>query len=132
MITLADKRLESALEEYFMKQIRLRTGGIAVKLMPTQRGIPDRLVILPPGELFLVELKTVKGHVSEIQRFWHAKLAHLGVEVHTLYGKAEIDPWISWAVNAAHDTSEIRARVRTRRNRQAWAEHRAELKGVRV
>lgn len=86
------EQLESALEQIFRKRVRL-LGGYTVKLAPTERGIPDRLVIFPGGRMFLVELKTNTGTVSPIQKAWHQKVEKLGVQVYVLYG---VDGVINW------------------------------------
>lgn len=87
--------LEAALEEFFRKQVRL-AGGITIKLAPTVRGIPDRLVVFPGGRFYLVELKTAKGRLSEIQKHWHERLAsQTGVRVSVLYGQEEIRRWVA-------------------------------------
>lgn len=123
--------LESALETYFNAQVRKRTGGKAIKLAPTQRGVPDRLVVMPPGELFLVELKTTKGKLSEIQVFWHQQLAALGVRVYTLHGKIDIDQWITARLNEVHERHVDDNELARLRRRRAELEQRAEERGRR-
>lgn len=92
--------LESALEGYFRKRVR-GMGAMTIKLAPTVRGIPDRLVIMPKGRFALVELKTDRGRLSEIQKHWHEQLYRLtGVVVVVLYGKVEIDRWVTAQVDA--------------------------------
>jgi len=92
--------LESALEGYFRKRVR-GMGAMTIKLAPTVRGIPDRLVIMPKGRFALVELKTERGRLSEIQKHWHEQLYRLtGVVVVVLYGKPEIDRWVTSQVDA--------------------------------
>jgi hypothetical protein len=85
--------LEANLEALFHRQVRV-IGGVIVKLAPTERGVPDRLVILPGGQIFLVELKTTNGRVSPIQEEWHKKAAMRGVNVVLLKGREEIVDWI--------------------------------------
>lgn len=85
--------LEANLEALFHKQVRV-IGGVIVKLAPTERGVPDRLVILPGGRIFLVELKTTNGRVSPIQAEWHKQAKMRGVDVILLKGRAEIVDWI--------------------------------------
>lgn len=86
--------LESSLEEYFRKIVRLKLGGKVIKLAPTERGIPDRLVILPAGRMRLVELKTVTGRLSPAQEHVIGQLAELGTPVDVLYGRDQIDQWV--------------------------------------
>lgn len=85
--------LEASLEAYFNKQVRLM-GGRAVKLAPTEKGVPDRLVLLPGGRVYLVELKAVDGRVSAAQALWHERSAELGTRVQLLVGRAGVDRWL--------------------------------------
>lgn len=90
---------EAALERFLQKQIRA-VGGVAFKLAPTHKGLPDRLVVMPTGRMYLVELKTDVGRLSPAQEVLHARLAKLSCPVVTLYGMAHIKAWIrdvSWS-----------------------------------
>ena len=86
--------LENRLEAYFRSKVRIALGGKVIKMAPTTAGVPDRLVLLPLGRMYLVELKTDTGALSAIQRHWHSEAERLGHEVHVLYGTADIDSWI--------------------------------------
>lgn len=85
--------LERELEAFFRRRVML-AGGYTIKLAPTERGIPDRLVIFPRGRMYLVELKTEKGRLSPIQKHWHDRLASRHVTVYVLYGKDDVVAWI--------------------------------------
>jgi hypothetical protein len=87
------KELEASLEAHFNRSVRL-IGGRAVKLAPTEKGVPDRLVLLPGGRVFLVELKTDIGRTSAAQDLWHERAADLGTRVHVLHGRGQIDRWV--------------------------------------
>lgn len=85
---------EAALEDFFRKRVRL-LGGYAIKVAPTERGIPDRLVLIR-GDMYLVELKTETGTRSAIQVYWHDKIAALtDVDVVTLYGRQQVVSWLA-------------------------------------
>lgn len=86
---------EAFLEEYFGKSVRHLLRGRIVKMTPVEKGMPDRLVMLPGGILELVELKTLNGRRSAVQRLWHDR-AYSGqnVRVTTLHGRDEIDAYI--------------------------------------
>lgn len=86
--------LESALEAYFRESVRRRLGGMVVKLAPTIKGIPDRLVLLPAGVVKLVELKRDGGTVSAIQRLRHDRIQELGTPVDVVIGRAGVDRWV--------------------------------------
>ena len=62
------------------EQARLKAQGM-------QRGHPDITLYLPEGRVVFVELKTLRGRVSEKQQARHDLLKHLGFEVHVI--KAE-------------------------------------------
>lgn len=91
---------ESELEAFFAKRVKL-LGGAAIKLAPINPGVPDRLVLMPPGTLHLVELKTEVGLLSPIQRHWHDQAAKIGIHVDTLHGKADIVNWLRERIDAA-------------------------------
>lgn len=84
--------LESSLENHFRKTVRA-LGGRAYKLAPTDKGMPDRMVIFPRLGIELVELKTETGRTSPAQDLWHARAASMGVYVTVLSGRAQIDSW---------------------------------------
>lgn len=69
-------------------------GGMSAKMAPTEKGIPDRLVLLPGGRVFLVELKAIGGRLSPSQKYWHQRAADRGVIVVVLTGPGEVDAWI--------------------------------------
>lgn len=85
---------ESSVEAKLHRGVLLQ-GGLSFKLAPTARGLPDRLVILPGGRIYLVELKQTQGRLRPDQRALHAKLAKRGVHVYTLNGPAEVDAWLT-------------------------------------
>lgn len=85
--------LEADLETFFHARIRA-VGGITLKLMPTQSGAPDRLVLFPGGRIALVELKRTAGRLRPIQILWHDRAADLGHRIPVLKGRGEILAWI--------------------------------------
>lgn len=87
------RELEASLEAYFRKKVRT-LGGHLVKLAPTEKGVPDRLVLLPCGRMYLVELKADGGALQPAQRYWHEKVSHLGTKVVVLEGRGQIHQWI--------------------------------------
>lgn len=69
-------------------------GGKPVKMAPLEVGTPDRLVLLPGGYMYLIELKTTKGKLSPKQVVWHTQAEHRGTPVHVLYGKEGVDAFL--------------------------------------
>jgi len=82
---------ESLIERYLIKRVR-QLGGMAVKqVWPGRRGAPDRLVMLPNGRVFFVELKAPGQKVKDHQLRVHIKLRKLGVMVVVIDDKTQVD-----------------------------------------
>ena len=90
---------EHALETLFQKLVR-EHGGLPLKMAPTHIGMPDRLVLFPVGRMFLVELKTETGRLSEAQRHLHLRIERMSIEVVVLYGQAEVRAWVRSQMSA--------------------------------
>ena len=84
---------ESQIEAHFRKLVRTM-DGMTEKLAPTNAGMPDRLVIFPPGRIYLVELKADHGELRDIQKVWHERAAARGVHVVVLKGLQEARDWV--------------------------------------
>lgn len=102
---------ESSVETFFRRRIQL-LGGYTFKLAPTEAGVCDRLVVMPGGRMYLVELKTEEGKVSPIQEVWHRRIRNVGGRVHVLYGRPQILNWLR-IVTSANDPAKTR-RAETR------------------
>ena len=74
---------ETPVERALVAAVSAR-GGLAIKLAPTMRGLPDRLVLLPNGETRLVELKAPGEQPRESQRMVHRYLEAMGHPVTTI------------------------------------------------
>ena len=57
-------------------------------------GIPDRLVLLPDGRMFFIELKTAIGHLSKPQVNYWIRLKRLGYNYFVLRGISELNLFI--------------------------------------
>ena len=105
---------ESSLEAYFAHRVRSALGGIVIKMVPLVRGTPDRLVMLPGGQLHLVELKTETGNLSPAQMVWHDRARQLGATVYTLRGRPEIVTWLRARAREIDGTAARAASLRRR------------------
>lgn len=70
-------------------------GGVALKIMPTIAGMPDRVVLLPGGLHYFVELKRSDTEATKIQQHRHTELAKIGHPVVTLHGAEEVRDWVA-------------------------------------
>lgn len=104
------RELEASLEAYFYRQVRLRLGGRVEKIAPTTKGLPDRLVLLPGGRIYLVELKAVDGRTSAAQDLFHERAAELGTRVQLLVGRHGVDRWLlarGVDLDETHDSKQV-------------------------
>ena len=76
--------LEKEIEQRLVRMAR-RHGGLALKwVCPGWAGVPDRIVLLPGGRVYFIELKRPGGRTSERQRWWAEKLRDLGFDCYFL------------------------------------------------
>lgn len=86
--------LEKTVEQKLIKGVR-KMGGEAFKFVsPGNDGVPDRLVLLPGGKIYFVELKTERGQLRPTQKVQLVRLSALGQQVYVLHGAAEVESWL--------------------------------------
>lgn len=86
--------LEKEIEKYLNDNIK-KFGGRSYKFIsPGQSGVPDRIVFLPGGKIYFVELKRKKGSPSALQKLQHKRFKELGHEVYLLYGLDDVKRFI--------------------------------------
>ena len=75
-----------------LKQAVERLGGMCIKFPPIFfKGFPDRIVLLPGGAIFFVELKQKGKKPTGLQTLVHNRLRSLGFAVSVLDDVADID-----------------------------------------
>lgn len=85
---------ESAIERRLVREVE-RIGGLALKwVSPGNRGVPDRIVILPAGRVVFVELKRPGGRLAPLQKRWARLLESFGHTVYKIESMEEIDDFI--------------------------------------
>ena len=57
------------------------------------RGVADRVVCLPGGQVWFVELKAPRGRLSELQKLFAADMARLKQPYVVLWSKEMVDEW---------------------------------------
>lgn len=87
---------ENRVERELTRQVK-DLGGWAIKLLPSVAGLPDRIVLLPGGRIFFVELKAPDGRVAVHQTVVHGRLASLGFPVLVLSTVDSVKDWASKA-----------------------------------
>lgn len=73
-------------------------GGLFLKwVSPGNDGVPDRIVILPGGRVYFLELKADDGRLSGIQKWWNIRLWRLGCDARVIVGMEEAKAFITEA-----------------------------------
>lgn len=87
---------EKEIEQYLVKKVK-EIGGKAFKFVsPGNAGVPDRMVCLPGGRIFFVELKAPGGKTTALQDLQIKKLYDLGFNVMVTDNKETIDRLIEF------------------------------------
>lgn len=85
---------EKTVEQRLCKKVK-ELGGKAIKFTSQgMAGTPDRIVLLPGGRIYFVELKRENGRLSPIQTHVFKEFGKLGCEVRVLYGNEMVDEFI--------------------------------------
>lgn len=88
--------LEKDIEKRLAKRVREELGGRAYKFVsPGNDGVPDRIVFLPNGETWFVELKAERGKLTKLQLVQLQRLAALRQRVVVLNGRQEVDRFVN-------------------------------------
>ena len=89
-ITKKKSQRESQIEHHLVQRVE-EIGGLCLKFVsPGRVGVPDRIVILPGGEVIWVELKAPGGKVSPAQARMHKRLRELTQEVRVVWSDSQI------------------------------------------
>lgn len=85
---------ESSVESKLHRGV-LKMGGLSYKWVPTTAGLPDRIALLPGGQVYFIELKATGGKLRPDQLVMHEKFRKRGIDVVILTGPAEVDRWLN-------------------------------------
>lgn len=86
---------ESTVERYFINAVENKANGLAWKFTsPNRRGVPDRLVVLPEGRVWFVELKAPGEEISKQQHKRIQELLSKGALVRIISSKDDVDAFI--------------------------------------
>ena len=87
--------LEKNIEAHLVSQIK-KLGGVAYKFVsPANRGVSDRMVCLPDGSTWFVELKAPGGRLSPLQKVFQSEMARMRQNYVCLWSKDHVDQWIA-------------------------------------
>ena len=85
--------MEKQIEAYLVRRVR-ELGGVAYKFTsPAHRGVSDRIVCMPDGSTWFVELKAPNGRLSPLQKHFQSEMARLRQRYVCLWSKEDVDGW---------------------------------------
>jgi hypothetical protein len=86
---------ESTIEKHLIAQVKA-LGGMAYKFTsPAHRGVADRVVCLPDGQTWFVELKAPGGRLSELQKIFAEDMARMNQRYACLWNKEQVEEWLN-------------------------------------
>ena len=86
--------MERDIERYLVKRVK-DLGGVAYKFVsPAHRGVADRLVVLPGGRVWFVEVKAPGGRLSLLQQVFLDGMVKLGHNACVVWSKEDVDQLI--------------------------------------
>lgn len=89
---------ESVVERYFVKRAKALKLLVRKVRFLDRRGAPDRVLLLPNGIIFWVELKAPKKGPTVQQVREHFRLRRAGQSVYILSSKEEVDAFFDRVV----------------------------------
>ena len=97
--------LEKDIERYFVKSVQ-SLNGVAFKFNSlSNRGVSDRIVCLPNGETWFVELKKEGGKLSALQKIVAEDMRKLKQNYACLWNREQVDRWTYDRINTTQPTS---------------------------
>lgn len=86
----SEKRVEALLVSG-VKQM----GGLAYKFVsPGNSGVPDRIILMPGGKIYFVELKREGGQLTNLQKRQINRIQKLDCQVDVLHGMVEVSNFL--------------------------------------
>ena len=92
--------LESEVEKRLFKKVKNELHGRAFKFIsPGFNGVPDRIVLVPLGRIYFVELKAPGKKMRKLQEWVAWELIKLGFEHRVIDTKEKVDDFIRQVQN---------------------------------
>jgi len=87
--------LERKVEQHFVARAEARGGEVRKLTYIGRHGAPDRLLVLPAGRVFFVELKRPGKDAADHQAREHARLRRVGADVRVLDTLERVDAFFN-------------------------------------
>ena len=96
VLTRQNPKLKEVDVERHLVRLVEKVGGKAYKFVsPGRAGVADRLVVLPGGRVWFVELKVAGGRMSALQQVFAEDMAALGQNYTVLWSKEDATAFVS-------------------------------------
>ena len=78
-------------------RIRIKAlGGTAYKFVsPGHAGVADRIVCLPGGVVWFIEVKAPDGKLSPLQKLFGRRMEELSMNYRVVWSREDVDAWLS-------------------------------------
>jgi len=91
--------LERAVESHLCRRVK-RAGGEVIKLPVREHaGRPDRLVLMPQGRVYFIELKRPGKKLEKHQVRERNRLLRMGFNAFAIDTKPGVDYFMAWVTN---------------------------------
>lgn len=105
------KESEKVLEKKLREKVK-ELGGLAVKLSADHLvGIPDRMCLMPGGEVFFVEVKTTGEKPRLIQIKVMERLVDLGFKVYVIDSSEKLENMLNERIKKGVNLKEIERKI---------------------
>jgi hypothetical protein len=85
---------ERDIEAYLRDRVKA-LGGTAYKwVSPGLAGVADRIVLLPGGVVWFVEVKAPSGRMSPLQKLFARRMAELQMNYVCVWSREDVDEWL--------------------------------------
>ena len=86
--------LEKHVEALLVSGVK-RMGGLAYKFVsPGNSGVPDRIILMPGGKIYFVELKREEGQLTNLQKRQINRIRNLDCQGDVLHGMVEVSNFL--------------------------------------
>ena len=95
------KKSEKEIEAYLVRSVKNKKGLCMKWTSPGNAGVPDRIIMIPGGKVYFVELKAEgkRGNLSPLQKNFINKLKNLNCDVRVIASFKEVDNFIKEVIH---------------------------------
>lgn len=88
------EKVEKDIERYVRREIEKMGGRVLKWVSPGNRGVPDRIVLMPGGRIWFIEFKDDDGSMTHLQVWWRKTLRGLGFNAFKIRGRGAAETFV--------------------------------------